>query len=209
MYVGCGQGEWVQDTQMRYVGYGGDFSIRPRSRDYTCIICGSLLGLLLLLGALLSLLCWPSNEIDCISDAEDWEYNWGKGKQAYCCRTTGVGCATPDPGPVGPVGPVDPFNCEDDFASWQSDWSVEKKKWCCNVHRRGCGSTADVPASSYDCNSGLANFVKAWSDSKKTWCCSHSGQGCMGDMSAAEASNSGYGAGAKYGDRGAPVAAIR
>jgi len=206
MYVGCGQGDWVQDTQMRYVGYGGDFGTRPR-RNYAAIICCPLLGLLLLLGALWCLLCWPSDEADCNRHAEDWQFHWSNEKQAYCCRTTGIGC-DPTPNP-GPVGPVDPFNCADDFPSWQSDWSGEKKTWCCKIHQRGCGSTADVPANSYDCNSGLANFVKGWSDSKKTWCCFHNGQGCIGDLSAAEASNQGYGAGAEYGTQGAPIAAVR
>merc|ERR1719413_304679 len=52
-YVGCGQGEYMQETTYKYVGYGGDFS-RPR-RDFTCIITTCCLLSLLLL---IPLLCW-------------------------------------------------------------------------------------------------------------------------------------------------------
>ena len=80
--------------------------------------------------------------------------------------------------------------------------------WCCIIHTKGCGSIADVPAAQYDCQSSLVNFVKAWSDSKKSFCCSNQGKGCIGDLTDAQAANLGYGAGAEYGDHGAPVAAI-
>merc|ERR1719428_1948023 len=37
-YVGCGQGEYIQETTYKYVGCGGDFdAVRPR-RDFTCLI---------------------------------------------------------------------------------------------------------------------------------------------------------------------------
>jgi len=215
-YVGCGQGAYIPETTYRYVGCGGDFTnARPR-RDFTIIICGSILGLMLLLGAL-CLLLWPAvEEIDCVTGAEDWGRLWGQRRQAYCCRTRGIGCqvvidntqpATPAPGPVDP-GPVDPFNCADGFLMWQSDWSVEKKQWCCRIHKKGCGSLDDVPAGQYDCQSSLVNFVKAWSDSKKSWCCTAANLGCIGDLTDTQAANLGYGAGAEYGDHGAPVAAI-
>jgi len=209
-YVGGGQGSYIPETQYRYIGHGGDFTnARPR-RDFTIIICGSILGLMLLLGAL-CLLLWPAvEEIDCVTGAEDWGRLWGQRRQAYCCRTRGIGCQmdTPATAAPGPVGPVDPFNCADGFQMWQSDWSVEKKQWCCRIHTKGCGSTADVPAAQYDCQSSLVNFVKAWSDSKKGWCCETQKTGCVGDLTDAQAAGMGYGAGAEYGTQGAPVAAI-
>merc|ERR1740116_126591 len=46
-YVGTGQGEYIQETNYKYVGFGGDFdNVRPR-RDFTCIICLPLLLLLI------------------------------------------------------------------------------------------------------------------------------------------------------------------
>merc|ERR1719445_1769219 len=54
-YVGCGQGEYIQETTYKYIGCGGDFDVvRPR-RDFTCIITSCCLLSLLLL---IPLLCW-------------------------------------------------------------------------------------------------------------------------------------------------------
>merc|ERR1719226_373410 len=54
-YVGCGQGEYIQETTHKYVGCGGDYdTVRPR-RDFTCIITSCCLLSLLLL---IPLLCW-------------------------------------------------------------------------------------------------------------------------------------------------------
>merc|ERR1711920_871670 len=54
-YVGCGQGDYVQETTYKYVGCGGDFA-RSR-RDFTCLITTCcLLSLLLLIPLLLWLL---------------------------------------------------------------------------------------------------------------------------------------------------------
>merc|ERR1711884_524876 len=37
-YVGCGQGQYIQETTYKYVGCGGDFdAVRPR-RDFTCLL---------------------------------------------------------------------------------------------------------------------------------------------------------------------------
>merc|ERR550532_2043895 len=67
-YVGAGQGEYIQDTTYKYVGFGGDFDVvRPR-RDFTCIITSCcLLSLLLLLPLLLWLLSGTSTSLpfDC------------------------------------------------------------------------------------------------------------------------------------------------
>merc|ERR1719232_208098 len=55
-YVGCGQGDYIQETTYKYVGCGGDFA-RPR-RDFTCLITTCcLLSLLFLTPLLLWLLC--------------------------------------------------------------------------------------------------------------------------------------------------------
>merc|ERR1712228_332388 len=92
------------------------------------------------------------------------------------------------------------------------DGRRKKKKWCCRVHNKGCPapgeSWAAVAAASYDCNAGFENFVKGWSILKKNWCCQNQGKGCVGsgDMNAVQAASQGFGAGAEYGDHGAPVA---
>merc|ERR1711933_713166 len=56
-YVGCGQGQYIQETTYKYVGCGGDFdAVRPR-RDFTCLITTCCLLSLLLLLPLLMWLC--------------------------------------------------------------------------------------------------------------------------------------------------------
>jgi len=209
MYVGAGQGGYVQETTYRYVGYGGDFSNARRRRDFTLIITAVSLALLMLLG-ILCWLFWPT--IDCNDGAANWKFMWSNTKQDYCCRTVGLGCpvfegTTPTP----PPGPVDPFNCAEGLLNWQSEWSVNKKVWCCRVHNEGCGTPVAVPAAQYDCNSSFANWVKAWSIPKKAWCCQTANRGCAGeaDMSMGAAAAEGYGAGAKYGDHSAPIAQMR
>jgi len=213
-YVGPGQGGYVQDTGYRYVGYGGDYSgVRPR-RDFTCLIC--LLSLLLLI-PLLCWLFWPATT-DCMTGFDRCQMTWSTTKQSTCCAQ-GQCCLQPPaqnqvPLPVAPVGPVDPYNCGEGFQNWEAGWSVEKKKWCCKVHHRGCPANGQgweaVPATQYDCNAGFANFVKGWSNLKKNWCCQTMNKGCIGSgaMSADQAENLGYGAGAQHGLGWAPEAAV-
>jgi len=213
-YVGCGQGSYVQDSEYRYVGYGGNFSNLARRRDFTC--CISICSILscLLLSALLYLL-WPAAN-DCDVGKDNWQLLWSKDKQDFCCRTESIGCrAVPLPAPPEPPsGPVDPFNCADGQLNWQAGWSVQKKQWCCRIHGKGCmppgGSWAAVPAAEYDCDAGFANWVKGWSMVKKQWCCQKVQKGCpgTGDLNVVQAAGQGYGAGAQEGDHGAPVAAI-
>merc|ERR1719277_1400510 len=162
-YVGCGQGEYIQETTYKYVGCGGDFdAVRPR-RDFTCLITSCcLLSLLLLIPLLLWLLCGlGSTELyDCLA-APGFDVNlWSQQQKEYCCATTGIGCATtqpatalptqpptppptppppppPTPPPTRPVpsGPVDPFNCA---VNAVDTWAADKKAWCCRVHHLGC-----------------------------------------------------------------------
>merc|ERR1719401_2996343 len=140
-YVGCGQGEYVQETTYKYVGCGGDFdAVRPR-RDFTCLITtGCLLSLLLLIPLLCWLLSGTTTELyDCEAGFMNWESAWSQVQQEYCCTTTGRGCATtqpatavptlpPTPPPTRPtpVGPVDPFNCAVDA---ENTWAADKKEW--------------------------------------------------------------------------------
>merc|ERR1711933_350115 len=120
----------------------------------------------------------------------------------------GVGCPEVS-------GPVDPFNCALGDLNWKSGWSVTKKQWCCRVHKKGCPAPGEgwtaVPAAEYDCNAGFENWVKGWSGLKKVWCCQKVGKGCpgSGDLNVAQAAGQGFGAGAEYGDHGAPIAFIQ
>jgi len=209
-YVGSGQGSHILEPTYRYVGYGGDFA--PPRRDFTCLITTCcLLSLLLLIPLLLWLLASPTNE--CNVDQANWQYHWSKDKQLRCCASVGIGCPLSQPqAPQAAPGPVDPFNCALGDENWKAGWSQQKKQWCCEVHKKGCPepgeSWAAVPADQYDCNAGFENFVKGWSTLKKNWCCQYQGKGCVGSgaMNAAQASSQGFGAGAEYGNRGAPVA---
>merc|ERR1712127_11847 len=88
-YVGCGQGEYIQETTYQYVGCGGDFDVvRPR-RDFTCIITGCcLLSLLLLLPFLYWLLTGittTSLPFDCNAGFVNWMTLWSAEQQEYCC----------------------------------------------------------------------------------------------------------------------------
>merc|ERR1719436_2233693 len=89
-YVGCGHGDYIQETTYKYVGCGGDFDVvRPR-RDFTCIITGCcLLSLLLLIPLLMWLLC-PKTP-DCNEGMMEF---WTQTKKDYCCMTVGRGCIT-------------------------------------------------------------------------------------------------------------------
>jgi len=206
-YIGGGQGEYVQTTNFRYVGNGGDFSsARPR-RDCTCCLV-SLCLLLSLLLPLLLWLFWPTETDSCVVGRENWEFQWSTTKKSRCCFETqgAFGCeaipATFRPAP----GPVDPFNCENDQFEWQAGWSDEKKSWCCSIHGSGCpsdGVVPFVPPSSYDCNAGGANWVKGWSAPKKSFCCTVNTKFCNENIA-----GPGYGAGAGDGDgiMGAPIA---
>merc|ERR1719436_1206572 len=104
-YVGCGQGDYIQETTYQYVGYGGDFT---RRRDFTCIIVsGSLLGLLVLLPLLLWLLAGLASTdlYDCLA-APGFDVNlWSQEQKDFCCASTGVGCATTQPATALPTAP--------------------------------------------------------------------------------------------------------
>merc|ERR1719382_1939387 len=93
-YVGTGHGDYIQETNYKYVGCGGDFDVvRPR-RDFTCIITGcALLSLLLmwLLGCLTT-----SLPFDCL-EGSTFEEEWSQAKRDYCCMTVGRGCPTTRP----------------------------------------------------------------------------------------------------------------
>merc|ERR1711920_934552 len=209
-YVGCGRGDFAVEPAMKYVGYGGDYSVR-RGPNICCIVVSSASGLLLLLLGLLCYLFWPTNE--CLVQIDTYQQHWSLDKTRRCCARGYVPCifveppVTPPPPPPPPAGPVDPFNCADGAINWQAGWSTEKKVWCCHQHGKGCGQDAEVPAAEYDCNAAFANWVKGWSEGKKQWCCNYGYETCPNNAAAAGA---GYGAGTQNGANfhGAQVADI-
>jgi len=204
-YVGCGHGDYIQETTYKYVGCGGDFDVvRPR-RDFTCIITSCcLLSLLLLIPLLMWLLC-PKTP-DCNEGMIEF---WPQAKKDYCCMTVGRGCITttrfttvlpettptvaptpfptppptpppsppPPTPPPAPPGPVDPFNCAVD--AWVN-WAADKKEWCCRKHHicDGTPTAPPAPADPYNCFEGFANWQAGWSVDKKAWCCRVHGKGC-------------------------------
>jgi len=198
VYVGAGQGEFAVEPQMKYVGYGGDYSVR-RGGFNVCLVLGPALACLL---ALLCYIFWPVEE--CLDRKAEYLYHWSPDKTMRCCARGFVACPQ-QPTIPPPSGPVDPYNCAEGILNFGAEWSLEKKQWCCNQHGKGCGQDAEVPAAQYDCNSAFANWVKGWSPGKKQWCCSKGIKCCPSDAAAAGA---GYGAGTKHGAdfHGAPVA---
>merc|ERR1712045_677545 len=113
-YVGTGQGEYVQETTYKYVGFGGDYG-RPK-RDFTCIITSCcLLSLLLLIPLLCWLLSGTSTSLPYNCDAgfgATTQLPWSQAQKDFCCATVGRGCATVPPtvmpAPV-PTVPPTPF----------------------------------------------------------------------------------------------------
>lgn len=197
-YVGCGQGDYMAETTYRYVGCGGDFA-RPR-RDFTCLL--TTCCLLLLLPLLLWLLAGMGSTqlFDCDAGFMQWETEWSKDRQHFCCATVGRGCppatpaptppATPPPTPPptqpSPSRPVDPFNCAVDLVT---SWKADKKAWCCRIHHLGCPPRPQpivpivpilppVVPDPYNCADGFANWQAGWSQPKKDWCCRVHGKGC-------------------------------
>jgi len=165
-YVGTGQGDYMQETTYRYVGYGGDFA-RGR-RDFTCIITSCCLASLLLIPLLLYLLAGvPVGTTPPPYNCNTGEYlgAWSQAQRDYCCTNAGLACPTqpvtqaptppPTPPPtvtqrqilpgvpaprppVQPIAPVPPVNLP--------------------------------PADPYNCAVGVYD---SWQQPKKTWCCTH------------------------------------
>jgi hypothetical protein len=168
-YVGPGQGSYCQETNYRFIGYGGDFDVIRRRRDWTCWIALCCLPLLLLLPLLLWWLC-QAPAFDCSADRDTYEFSWSSEKKYFCCESEGVGCPTttprqtafpettptspPTPPPTTPPTPPpsttpngptpDPYNCAVDA---EDQWEQEKKEWCCRIHHRGCPPTTQGPTT--------------------------------------------------------------
>merc|ERR1712013_295628 len=190
-YVGPCNGDYVQATTYRYVGWGGDFA-RTR-RDFTCLLTTLCLLLLLVIPLLFWLLAgWNNYDCQPRPGSDVW-LDWSLEQQAYCCHTTGIGCTTPPTQP-SPSGPVDPYNCA---VGAENTWAPAKSQWCCRVHSRGCPTQRPMPtfipqplpplppqpprpADPYNCADGYANWQAGWSAPKKVWCCKVHGRGCPG-----------------------------
>lgn len=197
-YVGAGQGDFAMEPQMKYVGYGGDYSVRRAAGFPWCLLTLPLL--------LLSLLClwlfWPCDE--CKKGLENYQIEWSTDKIWRCCSRGFVPCPITTPEPFAPPsGRVDPYNCALGYLNWQAGWSTEKKVWCCKEHGKGCGHDGPAVANMYDCNDGTENWVKGWSQNKKQWCCAHGYKGCIdeafGGATSASEAMAGYGAGSHNG----------
>merc|ERR1719422_514175 len=105
-YVGCGQGQYIQETTYKYVGCGGDFdAVRPR-RDFTCLITTCCLLSLLLLPLLLWLMSGTSSSelFDCSVGAMTPAAVtvWSPAQKQYCCQRSGIGCPSAAPAATAP-----------------------------------------------------------------------------------------------------------
>ena len=124
-YVGQGRGDFAMEPQMKFVGYGGDYSTR-RAAGFPC--CLLMLPLLLL--SLLSLLClwlfWPVDE--CKTGLDNYQLEWNQDKIYRCCSKGLVPCPPVALGAPAQQGPVDPYNCALGLLNWQAGWSTEKKQ---------------------------------------------------------------------------------
>lgn len=205
---GCGA--YTLDSTYRYVGFGGDFDVVRRKKDFTCLITICTLPLVCLL---LPAICWWRSQaapFDCFKEVAEFQQAWSQEQKEYCCEASGVGCgaaqpataipASPPTPPPTPARPSDPYNCA---LSTPAQWRPQKRAWCCSVHHQGCDSTTlqstappqTPPATSapaavnpiaepYNCEDGHANWQNGWSITKKSWCCMHKGKGCTSEPGA-------------------------
>jgi len=204
-YVGTGQGDYMQETTYRYVGYGGDFT-RGRS-NFTCIITSCcLVSLVLLIPLLLWLLAGvPATTLPYNCNTGEYMGAWSQAQRDYCCATANLACPTqpatqsptppPTPPPTltvspnirpiipiiprpapAPTPPADPYNCA---VGMYLIWAQPKKDWCCTNHHI-CGQPTEAPAAPdpYNCADGFSNWQAGWSVGKKEWCCRVHGKGC-------------------------------
>lgn len=95
-FVGPGAGAYAAETTFKYVGYGGDFGVVRRRRDFTCVVFCCLLPLLLLLPLALWWICQPA-DTDCDEGFPTWEVSWSENKKALCCAHSGRGCHETQP----------------------------------------------------------------------------------------------------------------
>jgi len=169
-YVGGGQGEYIQETTYKYVGYGGDFDVMRPRRDFTCIFTSCcLLSLLLLIPLLCWLLSGTSTSLPYNCDAgfgATTELPWSQAQKDFCCATVGRGCATVPPtvmpAPV-PTVPPTPFPTPPP--------TPPPTQPPTRPAPRPLPPTAPPgPVDPYNCAVGV---YQTWDGAKQTWCCSH------------------------------------
>merc|ERR1740121_2119651 len=107
----------------------------------------------------------PYFAYDCEKDRWDWEGLWEPKKKAFCCLTTGNGCA--------------PFDCRKDLEEHENVWSTSKRAYCCQHSSLGC-TTTFVPTTTtygYDCTVGQEAW-ESWSEGRRQFCCDTTGVAC-------------------------------
>merc|ERR1712045_26663 len=162
-YVGTGQGEYVQETTYKYVGFGGDYG-RPK-RDFTCIITSCcLLSLLLLIPLLCWLLSGTSTSLPYNFDAgfgATTQLPWSQAQKDFCCATVGRGCATVPPtvmpAPV-PTVPPTPFPTPPPTPPPTQPPTRPAPR----------PTAPPGPVDPYNCAVGV---YTTWDGAKQTWCC--------------------------------------
>jgi len=115
------------------------------------------------------------DQYNCFVDPQN---TWPMDKRDWCCKSKGLGCASPGFAiPAAPVAlpSVDPYDCHAGFTNWQAGWSASKKDWCCRNKHLGCEVTSTQPpaptTTTFDCTAGLSTWASGWSIPKKNWCC--------------------------------------
>lgn len=129
---------------------------------------------------------------DCNAGFANWQLEWSKEKQNWCCKSKlrGCGAATHD--------------CTKDSQTWRTTWPNEKKRWCCANTGMGCSLPSPSPTpittsrskpketttstvlltrvpddgTTFDCNAGYSTWVSGWSHEKMDWCCAKVGRAC-------------------------------
>lgn len=195
-FVGEGMGAYEKVETFNYVGQGmGSFqntrevapfrnSSGPRTLCVGLLVAAAVISLVYLIFSELgrhgrAIGTTPSRyRFDC--EAGQWNANrgWSEEKKAYCCQTSGTGCARPTP----TTQPGNPHNfvCNAGTKNWKKGWSDAKKTYCCRTAHIGCDrpttTTHAQPATG--CDTKCRVDGKDWScKDRMQWAASHEYQG--------------------------------
>eukprot|EP00929_Paragymnodinium_shiwhaense_P057991 TRINITY_DN29049_c0_g1_i1.p1 TRINITY_DN29049_c0_g1~~TRINITY_DN29049_c0_g1_i1.p1 ORF type:complete len:2199 (+),score=684.27 TRINITY_DN29049_c0_g1_i1:2-6598(+) len=95
---------------------------------------------------------------NCDIGLDNWEQEWSKTKQDYCCAHAGVMCQ--------PEAVLDPPTTTSPPPSTSDEDATKPKKIVKQEDKK------------FDCNAGIENWKKGYSDEKKYWCCYNEGIAC-------------------------------
>lgn len=172
VFVGEGNGKYVQADRYTYVGQGaGEYdplrkSTESETRGSPCLSC---LTVTFMLVAGASAVSYNPDTLCAILHLDRSAFHperWFSGKSTkerkHYCGVAGDAAIAPAHSQIENV----------------EMWPQEKREWCCTYAGIGCPAVRQMP--SFDCTAG-AGLESTWSARQRAWCCAHSGVGCAYD----------------------------